>query len=106
MGLLWSPMPVTIVTRSQVVAREDSVPMGVVAGQTIIDSAHKEQEVWLWRNIGLFVGVDLRLNSGRFFAQSNIEYDLYPIENQYGEMVVNRVNISGVNANFTGGVTF
>jgi hypothetical protein len=106
LGVLFAPMPVTIVTRSRIVALADSPDAGVIAGDTLIDAAQKQEEVWLWKNIGLYVGADLRLNFGRFFAQSNIEYDIYPIENTYGEIVVNKVNITGLNADFVAGTSF
>jgi len=80
--------------------------MGVVAGDILIDIANKHEEIWMWKNIGLFAGADLRFNFGRFFFQSNVEYDFYPMTNQYGDILINAVNISGFNANFTAGTSF
>lgn len=106
LGFLFTPMPVTIVTSSTVVSSEDRPDLGIVAGQELIYMAHKEEELWLWRNIGLFVGADLRFYLGNFFVQSNVEYDLYPMDNKYGDAVITTVNLSGVNAMFQVGGLF
>jgi hypothetical protein len=104
-GALWTPIPYTVVTRSTVVAAEDSAAAGVVAGQTLTQTEHYRNDVW--RSIfGLFVGADVRLGWGRWFVQSNVEYDLYLTEGAYGEIVENVVNLSGANATFTAGSLF
>ncbi|MFH1117619.1 MAG: hypothetical protein V1792_27180, partial [Pseudomonadota bacterium] len=106
-GLLWTPIPYTVVTRSLVVADETSADAGVTAGDIIIDAAKKQEDIWLWPNIGLFVGGDLQLGWGRYFAKSSVEYDVYfGNSNRWGDIVENVVNLTGVNATFTAGAFF
>ena len=108
LGVLVTPMPVTIVNSSRVVALADSADAGVTAGDTLLNIADKHEEFWFWRNLGLFVGLDLRLSMGRFFAQSAVEYDWYPVDNEYKDFpgITNTINIGGVNATFTAGAFF
>lgn len=108
LGVLATVMPVTIVTSSRVVAVEDNAAAGVTAGDLLVYSALKKEDVWFWKNLGLFVGLDLRLASGPFFAQSTVEYDLYPVDNKYDDFagVTTTVNISGLNGSLTVGTVF
>lgn len=108
LGLLVTPMPVTIVTSSRVVALEDNVDAGVTAGDVLVYTANKHEDFWFWQNIGAFVGLDLRLGTGRFFGQSTLEYDVYFADNTYNGFpgVTNSVNISGLNASLTAGASF
>jgi hypothetical protein len=107
LGVLWTPMPYTITTSRVMTASETSAAAGVTAGQTLMTISNKQSDVWLWPNVGLFVGGDLRLGSGRWFLQSNVEYDIYFGEGcSYGDIVRNVVNLSGVNATLTAGSYF
>ncbi len=106
-GLLWTPIPYTVETRTTLVAAQDSVDAGVVSGQTLAQTSHTQNDIWLWPNLGLFIGGDVRLGWGRWFVQSAVEYDIYFGDScKYGDIVENTVNLSGVNATFMAGSLF
>jgi len=81
-GMLITPMPYKVLTRSLVIASESVPAAGVTAGDVLIDRIVRKDGTWILRNLGLFFGADMEVALGSLFGRFTLEYDCYFVANK------------------------
>jgi hypothetical protein len=67
--------------------------LNITNGQLLASTAIRNRDIWL--SEGLYAAGDLEFGTGAIFVKSNLEYDYYFRTVHYGDIVENRVNLSG-----------